>query len=183
MAGNRSLHRGGWHGGSHPGPQYHYDQVKQQMRLHPDRPAAAREAIYACRKGGTVFTHGVFACLVDRFPLGAVMNKALTLRGAQQHGVRPQADRPDGGRSICGAGCTSGWTGDVRGLKRTDVLPPGVCPLRDRIFRVERAMNHHAVVEKQADGTAFRVWTHARGVVTGVDIELGRRISEIIDNG
>jgi threonine dehydrogenase-like Zn-dependent dehydrogenase len=71
-----------------PGPQYLYDQVKQQMRLQTDRPAAVREAIYACRKGGTVFTLGVFAGLVDKFPLGAVMNKALTLRGAQQHGHR-----------------------------------------------------------------------------------------------
>jgi threonine dehydrogenase-like Zn-dependent dehydrogenase len=71
-----------------PGPQYLYDQVKQQMRLQTDRPAAVRQAIYACRKGGTVFTLGVFAGLVDKFPLGAVMNKALTLRGAQQHGHR-----------------------------------------------------------------------------------------------
>src|SRR4051812_18740096 len=72
----------------HPGPMYLYDQVKQQMRLQTDRPTAVREAIYACRKGGTVFTLGVFAGLVDKFPLGAVMNKALTLRGAQQHGHR-----------------------------------------------------------------------------------------------
>jgi threonine dehydrogenase-like Zn-dependent dehydrogenase len=71
-----------------PGPQYLYDQVKQQMRLQTDRPTAVREAIHACRKGGTVFTLGVFAGLVDKFPLGAVMNKALTLRGAQQHGHR-----------------------------------------------------------------------------------------------
>jgi threonine dehydrogenase-like Zn-dependent dehydrogenase len=71
-----------------PGPQYLYDQVKQQLRLQTDRPTAVREAIYACRKGGTVFTLGVFAGLVDKFPLGAVMNKALTLRGAQQHGHR-----------------------------------------------------------------------------------------------
>ena len=47
-----------------------------------------REAIYACRKGGTVFTLGVFAGLVDKFPIGAVMNEALTLRDAQQHGHR-----------------------------------------------------------------------------------------------
>jgi threonine dehydrogenase-like Zn-dependent dehydrogenase len=71
-----------------PGPQYLYDQVKQQMRLQTDRPTAVREAVHACRKGGTVFTLGVFAGLVDKFPLGAVMNKALTLRGAQQHGHR-----------------------------------------------------------------------------------------------
>ena len=76
------------HGGAQPGPQYLYDQVKQQMRLQTDRPAAVREAIYACRKGGTVFTLGVFGGVVDKFPLGAVMNKALTLRGAQQHGHR-----------------------------------------------------------------------------------------------
>lgn len=71
-----------------PGPQYLYDQAEQQLRLQTDRPTAVREAIYACRKGGTVFTLGVFAGLVDKFPLGAVMNKALTLKGAQQHGHR-----------------------------------------------------------------------------------------------
>ncbi|MEW1953420.1 hypothetical protein [Terrabacter sp. NPDC080008] len=71
-----------------PGPLHVYDQVKQQLRLQTDRPTAVREAIYACRKGGSVFTHGVFGGVVDKFPLGAVMNKALTLRGAQQHGHR-----------------------------------------------------------------------------------------------
>lgn len=78
-----------------------------------------------------------------------------------------------------------GWTGDVRGLERTVGLPPEDVgqELRDRISRVERAMNHHAVVEEQEDGTTFRVWTHARGVVTDLDIELARRISEIIENG
>ncbi len=64
------------------------DQVKQQTRLQTDRPGAVREVIFACRKGGMVFTLGVFGGLVDSFPLGAVMNKALTLRGAQQHGHR-----------------------------------------------------------------------------------------------
>ncbi|MBF4575492.1 zinc-dependent alcohol dehydrogenase [Frondihabitans sp. VKM Ac-2883] len=70
------------------GAQHLYDQVKQQLRLQTDRPTALREAIYACRKGGSVFALGVFAGLVDKFPLGAVMNKGLTLRGAQQHGHR-----------------------------------------------------------------------------------------------
>jgi pterin-4a-carbinolamine dehydratase len=77
-----------------------------------------------------------------------------------------------------------GWSGDVRGLERTVVLPPGIGQhLRDRISRVEQAMNHHAVVEEREDGTAFRVWTHARGVVTDLDVELARRISEILDEG
>jgi pterin-4a-carbinolamine dehydratase/uncharacterized protein (DUF2267 family) len=78
-----------------------------------------------------------------------------------------------------------GWTGDVRALERIVGLPPDDVgqELRDRIARVEQEMNHHAVVEERVDGTAFRVWTHARGVVTDLDIELARRISEIIDNG
>jgi threonine dehydrogenase-like Zn-dependent dehydrogenase len=71
-----------------PGPQYLYDQVKQQLRLETDRAIAIRQAIHACRKGGGVFALGVCAGLVDKFPLGAVMNKSLTLRGAQQHGHR-----------------------------------------------------------------------------------------------
>jgi threonine dehydrogenase-like Zn-dependent dehydrogenase len=71
-----------------PGPHYLYDQVKQQLRLETDRGVAVREAVHACRKGGGVFTLGVYGGLVDKFPLGAVMNKALTLRGAQMHGQR-----------------------------------------------------------------------------------------------
>jgi threonine dehydrogenase-like Zn-dependent dehydrogenase len=70
------------------GPLYLYDQVKQQLRLQSDRPTALREAIYACRKGGSVFALGVFGGVIDKFPFGAVMNKGLTLRGAQQHGHR-----------------------------------------------------------------------------------------------
>jgi threonine dehydrogenase-like Zn-dependent dehydrogenase len=71
-----------------PGGQYIYDQVKQQLRLQTDRPVAVRQAVHACRKGGSVFVLGVYAGLVDKFPLGAVMNKGLTMRGAQQHGQR-----------------------------------------------------------------------------------------------
>jgi hypothetical protein len=70
------------------GPGYLYDQVKQQLRLQTDRPTAVREAIMACRKGGSVYVLGVFGAVVDKFPLGALMNKGLTLRAAQQHGQR-----------------------------------------------------------------------------------------------
>jgi threonine dehydrogenase-like Zn-dependent dehydrogenase len=71
-----------------PGPEYAYDQVKHQLRMQSDRPTAVREAIMACRKGGSVFILGVFGGVVDKFPLGALMNKGLTVRGAQQHGQR-----------------------------------------------------------------------------------------------
>jgi threonine dehydrogenase-like Zn-dependent dehydrogenase len=70
------------------GPHYLYDQVKQQLRLETDRAVAVREAVHACRKGGGVFVLGVFGGLVDKFPLGAVMNKNLTMRSAQMHGQR-----------------------------------------------------------------------------------------------
>ncbi|WP_031508584.1 zinc-dependent alcohol dehydrogenase [Streptomyces megasporus] len=70
------------------GPDHVYDQVKHQLRLQTDRPTAVRQAIHACRKGGSVFVLGVFAGAVDKFPLGMVVNKGLTLRGAQMHGQR-----------------------------------------------------------------------------------------------
>jgi threonine dehydrogenase-like Zn-dependent dehydrogenase len=70
------------------GPQHVYDQVKSKLKLETDRPIAVREAIHNCRKGGSVFVLGVFTGFVDKFPLGALMNKGLTLRAAQQHGQR-----------------------------------------------------------------------------------------------
>jgi hypothetical protein len=51
------------------------------------------------------------------------------------------------------------------------VLPPGIGQqIRDGISGVEQAMNHHAVVAERPDGRVFRVWTHARGVVTDMDV-------------
>ncbi len=70
------------------GPMNAYDQVKTPLRLQTDRPTAVRQAIMAARKGGSVFVLGVFGGVVDKFPLGAIMNKGLTLRSAQQHGHR-----------------------------------------------------------------------------------------------
>jgi threonine dehydrogenase-like Zn-dependent dehydrogenase len=65
-----------------------YDQVKHRLRRPTERIDALREAIRHCRKGGTVVVLGLFAAMADEFPLGAVMNKGLTIRGAQQHGHR-----------------------------------------------------------------------------------------------
>jgi threonine dehydrogenase-like Zn-dependent dehydrogenase len=64
------------------------DRAKQALRLQTDRPAALRDAVYQCRKGGSVFVLGVYAALVDSFPAGALVNKGLTVRGAQMHGQR-----------------------------------------------------------------------------------------------
>jgi len=70
------------------GPQFVYDQVKQQLRMQTERPIAVRQAIYSCRKAGTVFVLGVFAAFADKMPLGAIMNKGLTVRSAQVHAPR-----------------------------------------------------------------------------------------------
>jgi threonine dehydrogenase-like Zn-dependent dehydrogenase len=69
------------------GIQYAYDRTKQALHLHTDRGQALREAIMACRKGGTLAMVGVYG-LMDKFPLGVLMNKGLTLRTAQQHGQK-----------------------------------------------------------------------------------------------
>lgn len=70
------------------GLEHAYDRIKQAARLETDRPAVLREAILACRKGGTVSIMGVYGGLVDKLPMGAAMNKGLTLRMGQQHGQR-----------------------------------------------------------------------------------------------
>jgi threonine dehydrogenase-like Zn-dependent dehydrogenase len=67
------------------GLQYAYDRAKQLMYMHTDRGQALREAILACRKGGTLSILGVYG-VMDKFPIGAIMNKGLTVRTAQQHG-------------------------------------------------------------------------------------------------
>ena len=67
------------------GVGYAYDRVKQALRLETDRGTALREAILACRKGGTLSILGVYG-LMDKFPIGAIINKGLTVRAAQQHG-------------------------------------------------------------------------------------------------
>lgn len=69
------------------GIQQVYDRAKQALRMETDRAAPLREAILACRKGGVVSVLGVYG-LTDKFPMGVLMNKGLTLRTAQQHGQR-----------------------------------------------------------------------------------------------
>jgi threonine dehydrogenase-like Zn-dependent dehydrogenase len=69
------------------GPQFAYDRVKQALHLQTDRGSALREAIMAVRKAGTLSIVGVYGTM-DKFPLGVLMNKGITVRTAQQHGQR-----------------------------------------------------------------------------------------------
>ncbi|HSE42293.1 MAG TPA: zinc-dependent alcohol dehydrogenase [Acidobacteriota bacterium] len=60
-----------------------YDYAKQAVRLETDRSHALREAILACRKGGTVSIPGVYGGLIDKFPIGAAFAKGLTFKMGQ----------------------------------------------------------------------------------------------------
>ncbi|AGY58790.1 zinc-dependent alcohol dehydrogenase [Gloeobacter kilaueensis] len=62
-----------------------YDQVMQAVRLETDRPAALRQAIVACRKGGTVSIAGAYGGVLDKLPMGAAFNKGLTFKMGQTH--------------------------------------------------------------------------------------------------
>jgi threonine dehydrogenase-like Zn-dependent dehydrogenase len=70
------------HGEGLPGV---YDRVKQAVKAESDRPLALREAIMACRNGGTLSVAGVYGGFVDKFPMGAIMNRSLTVKSGQTH--------------------------------------------------------------------------------------------------
>jgi threonine dehydrogenase-like Zn-dependent dehydrogenase len=75
----------GMEGHHHVGPIHAYDRVKQATRMETDRPHALREAILSCRNGGIVSVIGVYGGFVDKFPMGAVMNRSLTIKSGQCH--------------------------------------------------------------------------------------------------
>jgi threonine dehydrogenase-like Zn-dependent dehydrogenase len=81
----------------HPSPaMYGYDRAKQAARLETDRPFVLREAIRSCRNGGVVSIIGTYGGFVDRFPIGTLMNRSLTVRTGQCHAqryTRPLLDR------------------------------------------------------------------------------------------
>lgn len=62
-----------------------YDRVKQAARLETERPHALREAVMSCRNGGTISVIGVYGGFMDKFPIGAVMNRSLTIKTGQCH--------------------------------------------------------------------------------------------------
>nr|WP_302847896.1 zinc-binding dehydrogenase [Halomonas sp. QHL1] len=62
-----------------------YDRVKQAMMLESDRAHVLREMIYVCRPAGVLSIPGVYGGLVDKIPVGALMNKGLTVRTGQTH--------------------------------------------------------------------------------------------------
>jgi threonine dehydrogenase-like Zn-dependent dehydrogenase len=78
-----------------------YDRVKQAVRLETDRPHVLRQAITSCRNGGTVSVIGVYGGIVDKFPIGSLMNRSITIRSGQCHVhryMRPLLEHIEAGR-------------------------------------------------------------------------------------
>jgi threonine dehydrogenase-like Zn-dependent dehydrogenase len=86
--------------GHAPGIAGAYDRAKQAMMLESDRPVALRQAILACRSGGTISVAGVYGGFIDKFPMGAIVNRSLTLKSGQTHvhrNMRPLLQRIERG--------------------------------------------------------------------------------------
>jgi threonine dehydrogenase-like Zn-dependent dehydrogenase len=62
-----------------------YDRAKQAMLLETDRAHVLRQMIMVCRPAGVLSVPGVYGGLIDKFPIGALMNKGLTVRTGQTH--------------------------------------------------------------------------------------------------
>ena len=61
------------------------DAIKSTAFLATDRVHVLRQVIMACRKGGTVSVPGVYVGFGDKIPIGAAMNKGLTIKQGQTH--------------------------------------------------------------------------------------------------
>lgn len=84
-----------------PGVFGAYDRVKQAVMLETDRPPVLRQAMMACRSGGTVSIPGVYGGFIDKVPFGSIMNRALTIKTGQTHVqryMRPLLERIERGQ-------------------------------------------------------------------------------------
>ncbi|MBW3614116.1 MAG: glutathione-dependent formaldehyde dehydrogenase [Actinobacteria bacterium] len=82
------------------GPINAYDKLKQGIRAETERPHALRQAITSCRNGGTVSVMGVYGGVVDKFPIGSLMNRSITIKTGQCHVqryMRPLLERIERG--------------------------------------------------------------------------------------
>lgn len=68
------------------------DLIKQKIAPGADRGHALRQALLACRKGGRVSVPGVYGGVLDKWPLGAMMQKGIQIRTGQTHVQRYTQD-------------------------------------------------------------------------------------------
>ena len=61
------------------------DKVKATVKLVTDQTHGLRQVIVACRKGGKISIPGVYGGVTDKFPIGALMEKGLSVKSGQTH--------------------------------------------------------------------------------------------------
>lgn len=61
------------------------DAAKAAVMLTTDKAHVLRQAIMCCRKGGTLSIPGAYVGAPDKIPMGALMNKGLTIKTGQTH--------------------------------------------------------------------------------------------------
>lgn len=77
------------------------DKVKGAVMMTTDRAHVFREAVMCCRKGGHLSVPGVYVGMPDKIPLGAIVNKGLTIKSGQTHMqkyMKPLLDMVEDGR-------------------------------------------------------------------------------------
>jgi threonine dehydrogenase-like Zn-dependent dehydrogenase len=99
-----------------------YDRVKQATYLATDRLHVLRQAIYSCRKGGTLSIPGVYGGFLDKVPFGAAFAKGLKMKMGQTHVHRylqPLLDRltdsGNAGQALAEAGAVRHWEAKTAG--------------------------------------------------------------------
>ncbi len=108
------------HGSS---PDAIYDRVKQAVYLATDRIHALRQAIYCCRKGGTVSIPGVYGGFLDKMPFGAAFGKGLQMTMGQTHVhryLKPLLGRITGNNGGSAASNESAGESSLQGMSSGD---------------------------------------------------------------
>jgi 4a-hydroxytetrahydrobiopterin dehydratase len=79
-------------------------------------------------------------------------------------------------------GGLAGWSGDPVGITRTVELAsfPDAIAVVDRVAAAAEALDHHPDIDIRWRTLTFRCVTHSAGGVTRRDLELARRIDEIV---
>ncbi|MEO6712064.1 MAG: 4a-hydroxytetrahydrobiopterin dehydratase [Mycobacteriales bacterium] len=76
----------------------------------------------------------------------------------------------------------NGWTGDTGRIARSVLAPAERAErLRIEVMGVADDVDHHPLVEHHGDALTFILWSHSAGGVTEKDIDLARRIDDIVD--
>ena len=71
------------------------------------------------------------------------------------------------------------WRCESGRLLRT-ASPPDVWALLEAVCAVEQELDHHAVATLDRGTVTFAVWTHVRDGLTAADLELARRIEQLL---